>query len=266
MHSFLDAYRGLANTVSEETLSLPKAYYKCSAQLVNVMRARENYVVKLGGHVLMDERGSLRHHVLSKYVDVVASLWREGVNVHTVVGGGRAARLYIEALASLGASKAFQDIIGIEVAKLNAKLLAYALNTKGVSTLFADTLTSVDPCGDSLYVMGGLSPAQSTAAVAALLAEAVRATKLVIATDVEGLYTEDPKKSPGATLLRRIGIREVMEILRLEWEPGSYKLLDAVALQVIERSKIPTCIVNGLEPQNIEKAIRGEEVGTLIVP
>jgi len=230
------------------------------------MRARENYVVKLGGHVLMDEKGELRHHVLSKYVDIVIGLWREGVNVHTVVGGGRAARLYIEALASLGASKALQDVIGIEVAKLNAKLLAYALNAKGVSASFADTLTLVDPCGDRLYVMGGLSPAQSTTAVAALLAEAVKAVKLVIATDVEGLYAEDPKKSPRATLLRKVSIGDVMNILKLEWEPGSYKLLDLVALQVIERSKIPTCIVNGLEPQNIEKAIRGEEVGTLIIP
>jgi uridylate kinase len=230
------------------------------------MRARENYVVKLGGHVLIDEKGSLRKYVLSKYVDVVANLWREGVNVHTVVGGGHMARLYIEALASLGASKALQDVVGIEVTKLNAKILAYALNAKGVSASFVDAFTSVESCGDRLYVMGGLSPAQSTTAVAALLAETVKAVKLVIATDVEGLYTEDPKKSPRAMLLKRVGISEVMKILKLEWEPGSYELLDLVALQVIERSKIPTCIVNGLEPQNVEKAIRGEQVGTLIIP
>ena len=230
------------------------------------MRARENYVVKLGGHVLMDEEGLLRKQVLSKYVDVVAGLWREGINVHTVVGGGRMARAYIDALAALGASKALQDLIGIEAAKLNAKLLAYALNVKGVSASFVDALNLVDPHENRLYVMGGLSPAQSTTAVAALLAEAVKAVKLVIATDVEGLYTEDPKKSPKATLMKRVSIREVIDILRLEWEPGSYKLLDLVALRVIERSKIPTCIVNGLEPQNIEKAIKGEEVGTLIMP
>jgi len=213
------------------------------------MRARENYVVKLGGHVLMDEGGALRKHVLSRYVDVVAGLWKEGVNVHTVVGGGRAARAYIEALDALGASKALQDLMGIEVARLNAKLLAYALNAKGVSASFVDALTSIDPHGDRLYVMGGLSPAQSTTAVAALLAETLKAAKLVIATDVEGLYTEDPKRSPGAKLLRRASIREVIGVLKLEWEPGSYRMLDLVALQVIERSRIPTCIVNGLEPQ-----------------
>jgi uridylate kinase len=230
------------------------------------MRARENYVVKLGGHVLIDEKGSLREYVLLKYVDVAASLWEKGVSVHTVVGGGRTARLYIEALASLGASKVFQDIIGIEAARLNARLLAYALRTRRVNASFVDTLSLVNSRGDCLYVMGGLSPAQSTTAVAALLAEAVKAAKLVIATDVEGLYTRDPKRSPGATLLRRATMREAMEILKLESEPGSYRLLDVVALQVIERSKIPTCIVNGLEPRNIEKAIEGEEVGTLIIP
>ncbi|MEM0217705.1 MAG: UMP kinase [Candidatus Nezhaarchaeales archaeon] len=230
------------------------------------MRIRESYVVKLGGHVLIDDRGKIRKKVFSSYVDLVTNFWREGVSIHTVVGGGRVARLYIELLAALGAPKALQDLMGIEVTKINAKLLTYALRTKGVNALFKDYLFSVDQPGDSIYVMGGVSPAQSTTAVAALLAETIKAVKLIVATDVDGLYSEDPKKNPQATLLRRVTMKELMEILKMESEPGSYKLIDSVALQVIARSKIATHIVNGLNPRNIEKAIRGEEIGTLIAP
>lgn len=230
------------------------------------MKLRENYVVKLGGHVIIDERGVLRRDVLSSYVDVIVRLWREGINLHIVVGGGNIARLYIEALAALGAPKTLQDLMGIEVAKMNAKLLTYALRDRGVNALFAESLSSVSWFGDSIYVMGGISPAQSTTAVAALLAEATRAIKLIVATDVDGLYSEDPKKNPQAKLLKRATVREVMEILKMESEPGSYKLLDLVALQVIARSKILTHIVNGLDSRNVEKAIMGEDVGTLIIP
>lgn len=230
------------------------------------MKPRENYVVKLGGHVLIDEKGAPRKDVLSGYVDIVARLWGEGLNLHTVVGGGRVARLYIETLAFLDTPKALQDIMGIEVAKINAKLLTYALRSKRVNAFFTDSFSSVNQLADSLCVMGGVSPAQSTTAVAALLAEAVRAIKLIVATDVDGLYSEDPKKNPQAKLLRRATLKEVMEILKTESEPGSYKLFDSVALQVIARSKIPTCLVNGLDPRNVEKAIKGEDVGTLIIP
>ncbi|MEM0316702.1 MAG: UMP kinase [Nitrososphaerota archaeon] len=230
------------------------------------MKMRENYVVKLGGHVLIDDKGEFRRDVLSSYVDLVASLWREGINLHTVVGGGRVARLYIEVLAALGAPKALQDLMGIEVARINASLLTHALRSRGVKALFRDSFSSINWFEDSVYVMGGVSPAQSTTAVAALLAEATRAIKLIVATDVNGLYSEDPKKNPQAALLKKVTMKELMGVLKVESEPGSYKLLDSVALQVIARSKILTQIVNGLNPQNIEKAIRGEDVGTLIIP
>ncbi|MEM4576910.1 MAG: UMP kinase [Candidatus Nezhaarchaeales archaeon] len=230
------------------------------------MGSRENYVVKLGGHVLIDECGLPRSEVLSKFIGIVESLWVEGVRVHTVVGGGKTARLYIEALAALGAPKTFRDMVGIEVAKLNAKLLTYALGSRGVKALFIDSLSLVSKGEEHLYVLGGISPAQSTTAVAALLAEALCASKLVVATDVNGLYTDDPKRNPEAILLKKVKLKDAIGFLKPASEPGSYELLDSVALQVIERSKIPTQIVNGLDPRNIEKAIKGEEVGTLIVP
>ncbi len=230
------------------------------------MKNKKNYVLKLGGHVLIDGERRIRSDILSKYIDVITHLWNHGITIHLVVGGGSLARLYIDTLKALKAPKTYQDVIGIEVSRLNAKILLHALRDKGVDAIFIDDLQAIKKPKNELYVLGGLSPAQSTTAVAALLAEAIKAEKLIIATDVDGVYTDDPKKNPNATLLKKVSIREVIDILRQEHEPGSYKLLDAIALQVIIRSQIITHVINGFDPLNVKRAIEGEEIGTLITP
>ncbi|MHC1628124.1 MAG: UMP kinase [Candidatus Nezhaarchaeales archaeon] len=230
------------------------------------MKNGKDYVLKLGGHVFIDDKGRIRDDILSKYIDIITYLWNHDIRTHLVVGGGLLARFYIEVLKALKASKTYQDIIGIEVSRLNAKILLYALRDRGVNVSFIDNMQLIRKPKNELYVLGGLSPAQSTTAVAALLAEAIKAEKLIIATDVDGVYTDDPKKNPNATLLKRVSIREIIDILHQEHEPGSYKLLDAIALQVIIRSQIITHVINGFDPLNVKRAIEGEEIGTLITP
>jgi len=116
-------------------------------------------------------------------------------------------------------------------------------------------------------VVGGLQPAQSTTAVAALAAEAIGAEKLIIATDVEGVYTDDPKKKPDAKLLREVTLSRLEEILRgSSHAAGEYKLIDQLALKVLRRSGITALVIDGRRPENLEKALSGERVGTLIIP
>lgn len=230
------------------------------------MRNERDYVLKLGGHIFIDEERRLRIDLVGKYVDIVADLWNRGIKAHLVVGGGPLARMYIEALKLLGTSKTYQDVLGIEASKLNAKMFAYALRERGVNTTIINNMDLAKRSKDELYVIGGLSPVQSTTAVAALLAEALKVEKLIIATDVEGIFTGDPKKDPNAKLLRKVSLKDVERVLRWNHDPGGYKLLDIVALQVIGRSKIITQIVNGLDPLNVKRAINNEEVGSLIIP
>ncbi|RLG06650.1 MAG: UMP kinase, partial [Thaumarchaeota archaeon] len=118
-----------------------------------------------------------------------------------------------------------------------------------------------------IVVAGGLQPAQSTTAVAALAAEALKAEKLIIATDVDGVYTSDPKKDPDAKLLEKVTLSKLEEILSESPHiAGEYKLIDMLALKILRRSKIRTIVLNGNKPENLEKAIRGEKIGTLITP
>ena len=104
------------------------------------MKNGKDYVLKLGGHVFIDDKGRIRDDILSKYIDIITYLWNHDIRTHLVVGGGLLARFYIEVLKALKASKTYQDIIGIEVSRLNAKILLYALRDRGVNVSFIDNM------------------------------------------------------------------------------------------------------------------------------
>jgi uridylate kinase len=118
-----------------------------------------------------------------------------------------------------------------------------------------------------VVVMGGLQPGQSTNAVACILAERSGSKLLINTTTVDGVYSGDPKKDRSAKKYSKITVAELTKILvGLGGKAGEYDLLDPVALKIIQRSKIITKMIDGSDPKNILRAIKGEDVGTTIVP
>ena len=113
-----------------------------------------------------------------------------------------------------------------------------------------------------------MHPGQSTNATSALIAETVKASKFLNATDVDGIFDSDPKTNRDAKLFKKITVKECMDILGNESSmAGTYELIDIVALKVIERSKIPTQILRS-NVNNIKHAINNNNkyhVGTEIV-
>jgi uridylate kinase len=116
-----------------------------------------------------------------------------------------------------------------------------------------------------IVATGGLHPGQSTNATAALIAEKVRASMFINATDVDGIYNSDPNKNKNAKLFREISVKECIEILGTENSAaGEYDLMDLVALKVIERSKLPTVVLRS-DAATIRDTVDGKIQGTRIV-
>lgn len=185
-----------------------------------------------------------------------------------VTGGGKIARHYINIARSLGSDEANLDIIGIEVSRLNAKLLISALGEQVYSQIPKNLgEVAIAAASGQIVIAGGLHPGQSTNATSALIAETVKASKFLNATDVDGIYDSDPRKNRDAKLFERITIKECMEILRNESSmAGKYELIDIVALKVIERSRIPTWVLRSTV-NNIKHALNNgsKYIGTEIV-
>jgi len=182
-----------------------------------------------------------------------------------VAGGGKFARHYISTARSFGSDEASLDIIGIEVSRLNARLLILALGDRAYPTVPEDLeQVSKAVTTNRIVVTGGLHPGQSTNATAALIAEKIKASKLLNATDVDGIYDSDPNKNKDAKLFNEITVKKCIDLLGSEDSAaGAYDLMDIVALKVIERSKIPTIVVKS-DPTVIQNAISDNNIGTRI--
>jgi uridylate kinase len=233
---------------------------------INVNRKRR-VVIKLSGSIF-NVTNANANESLTRYAKMLLDISDKSQPV-VVTGGGETARQYINIARNLGSDEANLDIIGIEVSRLNAKLLIVALGDRAYSQI-PKNLEEVAMAAASgkIVVAGGLHPGQSTNATSALIAETVKASRFLNATDVDGIYDSDPKTNTDAKLFKKITIKECMEILGSESSmAGTYELIDIVALKVIERSKIPTRVFLS-NVYNIEQAINNNnkyDVGTEIV-
>jgi len=222
-------------------------------------------VLKLGGSLLYNEAGEVITDRVRDYAETINALVEKGNNFVVVVGGGRPARSFISAARALGASEAQCDWLGIKLARHNAELLCAALGDTAYP-IIVETLDELEvaTCTGRVVLMGGLTPGQSTNAVAALAAETTRADLLLNATNVDGVYDRDPNEA-GAKKLDTVEISELKTILSGGGtRAGEYKLFDPVALRVVERSKIKTIIFDGKDPKNLHRLVKGEKVGTTV--
>ncbi|MHA1216332.1 MAG: UMP kinase [Candidatus Thorarchaeota archaeon] len=223
-------------------------------------------VLKLGGSLLYSDTGEVNLDRIRAYADTLTNLIQTGHRFVVIVGGGRPARTFVSAARALGANEAQCDWLGIKIARLNAELFCAALGDLAYPNV-VDSLDELETgfCTGRVVLMGGLTPGQSTNAVAALAAELVGADILLNATNVDGVYDRDPK-SPGAKRLERVTIRELERILSGGGtRAGEYRLFDPVAIRVVARSRIRTVIFDGRDAQNLVRIISGERVGTTIV-
>jgi len=224
-------------------------------------------VLKIGGSLLYNEDGQVRIDRLREYADSIKSLVKAGHSLVVVVGGGKPARIFISAARELGASEAQCDWLGIKLARNNAELLCAALGDLAYPKIIDDfdELEVAMNLGGKVVLLGGMIPGQSTNAVAAASAELIDADILFNATNVDGVYDRNPEEK-GAKKLDSIDVAQLRTILSSEGtRAGEYNLFDPVAIGIVERSKIPTVIFNGNNPQNLARAFNNEKIGTTIV-
>ncbi len=221
-------------------------------------------VVKLGGALFRREPNVTALRDMGKVLGVFVE---EGNQLVVVAGGGENARMYIATARKLGGDESTCDLLGIQLTRANAELLRLAIGLTASSKI-PTTLSDLPHLAGSgkAVVMGGLQPGQSTNAVAALAAEITRAEILVNGTDVDGVYTEDPKKYPKAKLIRFVHVDKLLTwAMGGEVFAGRYELLDPLAIKIMQRAKIPTRFVSLGDPGNIIAALQGKDIGTRVV-
>lgn len=223
-------------------------------------------VIRIGGHLLFS-LNKIDVDLINELSIIIKKICDEGNLVRLVVGGGDYAREYIKTAEVIGASEFEKDYLAILITRANAFLLKLALKDYAYDYIpqTLEELLKLNNLTNKVIVCGGLIPAQSTVSVATMLAEAIKADLIVNATNVEGVYTCDPKIHSDAKLLKKVSTQELKRILKEQrMKAGYYELVDQQAINIIERAGIPLRIVNGKHVENIIKAVKNEDVGTLV--
>lgn len=194
----------------------------------------------------------------------IVELRDQGHAIVVVVGGGSIAREYIDCARRLGSSWSEADLMGIQVSRLNARLMSSALGEHALflTTKDLEEIPILLQLG-KIIVTGGLTPGHSTDGVAALVSEMIKAGLFIKTMDVGGICDKDPKKFTDAKILKRVRYEDLRKIVLSSHsaEAGEYSPLDLVALEVLGRSKIPAIFI-GSSPKELIAAATGEDVGT----
>ncbi|MDR1820352.1 MAG: UMP kinase [Methanobrevibacter sp.] len=220
-------------------------------------------IVAIGGSIIIKNKD---HKKFQEYGEILKELSREN-ELFIVIGGGVFAREYIKIARDLGVNEAQCDDIGIDVTRLNARLLILTLGEYAypeVPHTFQEALKFVS--SGKIVVMGGTEPAHSTDAVGAILTEFVNGDLFVDLTSVDGMYDKDPNKFDDAKLIEEISADEMLNFIKdKDIKAGTYEFMDMTAIQMIKRSSFQAVIANGYYPKNLIKAVKGEKVGTRII-
>lgn len=218
-------------------------------------------VIKLSGSLFTFDKDYSQVKKITKTLDEIS---RNGYKVVAVTGGGKTARNMQNAARNFYADEAFLDQLGIDVSRIHAKILTTC--TTNSCQDIPKTLDEVVQCLSSSKIVftGGLSPGQSTNATAALIAERTKAKLFVNATDVDGVFTSDPRKNKNAKLIKSITTKNLLsKVVDDKMSAGTYNLMDLLSLKIIERSKIPTIVIK-CDSRRIKSAISGKSKGTKI--
>jgi len=220
-------------------------------------------VVRIGGSVVASPPNP---EIMSKYAGALRELKEQGQELVVVVGGGSVARDFIRIARDMGLTEFDQDEVAIRVSRLFAQLLAMRLGELGLGSV----PTSVDEAVQGLktgkiVVMGGVRPGMTTDAVAATVAERVRAELLVKATDQNGIYTKDPRRYLDAEKIDNLSFDDLFRFFEEnKHKAGIHQILDPEAVRILQKGRTKTVVVDGFKLDNILLAVRGKKVGTLI--
>lgn len=211
----------------------------------------------------------ISRETIEKIAAEIAAVARLGVEIAVVIGGGNIFRGVAPGAA--GMDRATADYIGMLATVMNALALQDAMRRAGAVSRVQSALNIeqvVEPYirGKAIryleegkvviFAAGTGNPFFTTDTAAALRGSEMSAEIVLKATKVDGVYTSDPEKDPGAKRYRRISFDEAIQ--------RNLKVMDATALTLCRDQKLPVNVFSIFKKDALQRVIAGEDEGTLV--
>ena len=235
------------------------------------MTARYGRVLlKLSGEALMGEQQfGIDPTVTSQVAREIAEIQGLGVQVGVVIGGGNLFRGL--AASAKGMDRATADYMGMLATVINGLALQDSLEKNGVNTR---VLTAIEMRAVAepfirrravrhlekgrvvVFAAGTGNPYFTTDTAAALRAIETGSDVILKATQVDGVFSTDPKKDPSATFFPHITYLDILN--------RGLKVMDSTAISLCMDNRLPLVIFNVGTQGNLMRVVEGEPVGTLV--
>jgi len=232
--------------------------------------AYERVLLKLSGEALMGDKSfGLDGDVLGAIADELERVYRLGIQMSIVIGGGNIIRGV--AASQRGIDRVTGDHMGMLGTVINALALQDALEKRDVNTRVQTAIEIRDVAEQFIrrrairhleknrvviFAAGTGNPFFTTDSAAALRASEVKSQVLLKATSVPGIYDADPRLDPDAQLLPEVTYQQVLE--------KNLKFMDAAAISLCRENAIPIVLFDMTQTGNIYRVVCGERVGSVV--
>ena len=227
-------------------------------------------VIKISGEYLAGSQGAVIDQATVDRIaaDLIAAQ-KLGTEIAVVVGGGNMVR-GVE-VSSQGVSRPTGDTMGMLATIMNCLALESALERKGQPARTLSALTMPEVCetytrsaafrhlaeGRIVLLAGGTgNPYFTTDTTAVLRGAEIGADAVLKATNVDGVYSADPKKDPKAKRFERLTHSQALD--------GGYKVMDATAFALARETAMPIIVFAIAEPGSISAVLKGANKGTIV--
>ncbi|MDR1870058.1 MAG: UMP kinase [Treponema sp.] len=223
-------------------------------------------VISLGGSIVAPE--GVDTAFLSAFVEMIRSIIAADSNRRFifVVGGGGPARRWQNAYREIagGVKDEEADWIGIMATRLNAQLVKAVMGDLCAQEVVTNPM-EVGPLTGHVLAAAGWKPGFSTDYDAVLLAERFGADMVINLSNIEKVYTADPKTDPDARPIDKISWADFRSMVGDEWVPGKNVPFDPVASRHAQKIGVKVICASGKNLENVKKILSGEEfIGTSI--
>jgi len=230
----------------------------------------QRVLLKISGEALAgDASRGLDFGVIGEVCDAIRECIGLGVQVGVVVGGGNFWRGLKDGGDRMERSRA--DHMGMLATVINCLAMADVLEQKGVEVrvqtaiemrsvaepyIRSKAIRHLEKGRVVIFGAGTGNPYFSTDTAAVLRAAEINADMILLAKNVDGVYSDDPKRNPDAVKYDSISYGDVLA--------QQLQVMDSTATSLSMDNKIPVMLFALKDPENILRAVMGEQIGTIV--
>jgi uridylate kinase len=217
-------------------------------------------IISLGGSIIVP--GEIDKVFLKRFREIILSL--EQTRFMIICGGGKICRDYQNVAKEIAEiTKEDLDWIGIRATRLNAELVRAAFGKMAYEKVIHDPDEDID-MSKRIVIGAGFEPGSSTDLRAVQVAKRFGAGQVVNMSNIDYVYSDDPKNNPDAKKLTDITWADFRKLVGNEWSPGLNMPFDPIASKAAEALGLQVVII-GNKINNLERLLNGKSFkGTTI--